>query len=246
MYKACKKKIFKNQTSEDIAILNLESEDVMNLTDDILSTKLYFSSKRKSDCYIEDNYICYKNERVVPLSQIKIKGMHNYENIMAMVSIVKQYNVSNDIICDYLSSFVGVEHRIEYVRELNGIKFYNDSKATNTESTIVALSSFENPTIILLGGLDRGHSFEPLNSYVNNVKLVVTYGETKDRIAKWAQDIGLDVIVNDNLVDATKCAYEHAEAGDVVLLSPACASWDQYDSFEIRGQEFKNVVNSFK
>ena len=246
VYKACKKKIFKNQTSEDIAILNLESEDVMNLTDDILSTKLYFSSKRKSDCYIEDNYICYKNERVVPLSQIKIKGMHNYENIMAMVSIVKQYNVSNDIICDYLSSFGGVEHRIEYVRELNGIKFYNDSKATNTESTIIALSSFENPTIILLGGLDRGHSFEPLNSYVNNVKLVVTYGETKDRIAKWAHDIGLNVIVNDNLVAATKCAYEHAEAGDVVLLSPACASWDQYDSFEIRGQEFKNVVNSFK
>ena len=246
IYKACKKKIFSNHDENSIAILNGEDSGVMELTNDIVSNKMYFSSKNDGDCYIKDGYIVYKGENVVALNDIKVRGMHNYENIMAMIMIVKQFDVSNSIICEYLSEFKGVEHRIEYVKELNGIKFYNDSKSTNVDSTIIALSSFTNPTIILLGGLDRGHSFEPLNNYLNNVKLVIAYGETKDRIKEWALSQNISCEVVDDLVSATKLSYENASSGDVVLLSPACASWDMYDNFEIRGNEFKSVIESFK
>lgn len=246
IYKACKKKIFSNHDENSIAILNKEDSDVLELTGDIISNKMFFSSKHNGDCYINDGYIVYKGENVVALDNIKVRGMHNYENIMAMIMIVKQFDVSNSIICEYLSEFKGVEHRIEYVKELNGIKFYNDSKSTNVDSTIIALSSFTNPTIILLGGLDRGHSFEPLNDYLNNVKLVIAYGETKDRIKEWALSQNISCEVVDDLVSATKLSYENASSGDVVLLSPACASWDMYDNFEIRGNEFKNVIESFK
>lgn len=245
-YKNCKKKIFNGQSSDDVAIINRENSDVIDLTSDITSTKLCFSSKQDSDCCIIDNNIVYKGEVIVSLDDIRIKGIHNYENIMAMISIVKQFDVSNEVIVSYLKEFNGVEHRIEFVRELNGIKFYNDSKSTNTDSTITALSSFNNPTILLLGGLDRGHSFEPLNNYIGNVKLIVAYGETKERITSWAATQKINCIITDNLVDATRASYEHAESGDVVVLSPACASWDQYDNFEIRGNEFKSVVNSFE
>lgn len=245
-YKACKKKIFNGQSIADIAILNTENSDVLNLTEDISSTKLYFSSKKDADCCIVDNCIVYKGENVVSLDEVNLKGIHNYENIMAMIAIVKQFDVANEVIREYLKEFNGVEHRIEFVREVNGIKFYNDSKSTNTESTITALSSFSNPTILLLGGLDRGHSFEPLNDYMKQVKLVVAYGETKNRIASWADEIGIPYIIKDNLSESTCVSFENAVSGDVVLLSPACASWDQYDNFEIRGNEFKGVVNSFK
>lgn len=246
IYKSCKKKIFANHNENSIAILNGEDNDVIELTNDIVSNRMYFSSKNESDCYIKDGYIVYKNENVVALNDIKIRGIHNYENIMAMIMIVKQFNVDNRVICNYLSEFKGVEHRIEYVKELNGIKFYNDSKSTNVDSTIIALSSFTNPIIILLGGLDRGHSFEPLNDYLKNVKLIVAYGETKDRIKEWALSQNVKCEVVDDLISATRISYENAISGDVVLLSPACASWDKYDNFEIRGNEFKSVIESFK
>lgn len=245
-YKASKKKIFNGQNKNDIAILNRENLDVINLTDNISSSKLYFSSKQESDCCIIDNNIVYKGDVVVALEDIRVKGIHNYENVMVMISIVKQFNVSNEVICAYLKEFRGVEHRIEFVRELHGIKFYNDSKSTNTDSTMIALSSFTNPTIILLGGLDRGHSFEPLNNYLKNVKLIVAYGETKDRIKEWAVSQNINCEITNNLDSATQISYENAKNGDVVLLSPACASWDQYDNFEIRGNEFKDKVNSFE
>lgn len=244
-YKLCKKKLFKNQTKEDIAIVNGADADALALTDNLNSTKLYFSSEQECDCYIKDNIIFYKKEAVVSISDIKVQGIHNYENIMAMISIVKQFDVANEVVVSYLKEFGGVEHRIEYVREVEGIRFYNDSKSTNVDSTITALSSFTSPTILLLGGLDRGHSFMPLNDYIKNVKLIITYGETKDRIATWAKERNVTCIVTDTLDMATHLSKEHANKGDVVLLSPACASWDQYDNFEIRGNEFKKIVNSF-
>ena len=244
IYKETKKKIFNRHSNSDLAILNFENKDVMELTSDINSSKLYFSSKRKSDCYIEDNYIIYKDEKVISLDDIKLKGVHNYENIMAMIMIVKNFDVSNEIIRDYLSKFNGVEHRIEFVRDYNGVKVYNDSKSTNVDATITALSSFDNPTILLLGGLDRGHSFSPLNEYMKNVKLIVCYGETKERINDWAKSINIPCIVKDTLKESTIEAVNNSKENDVILLSPACASWDQYENFEIRGSEFKNIINS--
>ena len=161
-YKNIKKRIFKNFDDNSLAILNLENEDVVNLTNDIKGRKEYFSSKRKTDCYYEDGNIYYKNEKIISTKDILVKGMHNYENIMCAILVMKELNIPNKIIYDELSTFKGVEHRIEFVKEIDGRKFYNDSKATNTVSTRIALDSFDNPTILIMGGLDRGHSFDEL------------------------------------------------------------------------------------
>ena len=217
-----------------------------SLTKDILSTKLYFSSKNDADICIKNGAIYYKDEEIIKTNEIKLQGMHNYENAMCAIGAVKHYGVSNEAICKVLREFGGVEHRLEFVRTLNDISYYNDSKATNTVSTNIALKAFDKPTILIMGGLDRGHSFEPLNEAMKNVKLVVCYGQTKERIEKWANGLGIEVKVFDNLHDATMYASSKAKAGDVVLLSPACASWDQYKCFEDRGTEFKTIVNELK
>ena len=245
-YKSTKKKIFKNHTNNDLAILNLNNKDVLEITKDIKSTKLYFSNNTKTDIYLDNNIIYYKDKPILNTNDIKVKGIHNYENIMCMLGVVKEFNIPDDIIIDYLKEFKGVEHRIEFVRNINEISFYNDSKATNTESTIVALKSFNNNVILLLGGLDRGHSFAPLNPYLKNVKYILTFGETKERIKKWAEEQNINCLVFNNLKEAILKSYELATNGDTVILSPACASWDQYKCMEDRGNEFKKIVNNFK
>ena len=245
-YKNVKKRIFNNHTASDLAILNKENSDEVELTKDILSTKLYFSSKNDADICIKNAAIYYKDEEIIKTNEIKLQGMHNYENAMCAIGAVKHYGVSNEAICKVLREFGGVEHRLEFVRTLNDISYYNDSKATNTVSTNIALKAFDKPTILIMGGLDRGHSFEPLNEAMKNVKLVVCYGQTKERIENWANGLGIEVKVVDNLHDATMYASSKAVAGDVVLLSPACASWDQYKCFEDRGTEFKTIVNDLK
>ena len=245
-YKYNKCLIFKDHTKDDIAILNLENQDVIDATKDIKSRKIYFSSKKKSDLYIDNDAIYYGDEKIINLSDIRLKGMHNYENIMCAIAAVKEFDVSNDDIYKLLSSFTGVEHRIEYVATINGREFYNDSKATNVKSTQIALSAFSNDTILLLGGLDRGHSFEELTEYLKNTKLIVCFGETKQRIKEYSYSINKECIIVDNLIEAVHMAYENSKEGDVILLSPACASWDQYDNFEDRGNEFKNTVNELE
>ena len=242
-YMNTKKRIFNNHTDKDIAILNLNNEDEINLTRDIKSHKIYFSSTSNTDICITDDYITYFGEKIIKLEDIKLQGTHNYENICCAIGAVKHYGVKNAAIIKVLKDFGGVEHRLEYVRTLNNVMYYNDSKATNTVSTTIALKAFNKPTILIMGGLDRGHSFEPLNDYMKNVKLVVCYGQTKERIEKWAEGLKIPVKVFDNLHDATIAAAKKAAAGDVVLLSPACASWDQYKCFEDRGTEYKKIVN---
>ena len=242
-YMNTKKRIFNNHTDKDIAILNLNNEDEINLTRDIKSHKIYFSSTSNTDICITDDYITYFGEKIIKLEDIKLQGTHNYENICCAIGAVKHYGVKNAAIIKVLEDFGGVEHRLEYVRTLNNVMYYNDSKATNTVSTTIALKAFNKPTILIMGGLDRGHSFEPLNDYMKNVKLVVCYGQTKERIEKWVEGLKIPVKVFDNLHDATIAAAKKAAAGDVVLLSPACASWDQYKCFEDRGTEYKKIVN---
>jgi len=239
-YKNIKKRIFKNFDDNSLAILNLENEDVMNLTKDIKGRKEYFSSKRKADCYYENGIIYYQNEPIIETKDILVKGMHNYENIMCAILVMKELNIPNNIIKEELETFKGVEHRIEFVKELNKRKFYNDSKATNTVSTKIALDSFDKPTILIMGGLDRGHSFDELNTHLEHVKYVICYGQTKERIKKWCPK---ECKVVDNLEEATKKAYELSDKGDIILLSPACASWDQFNSFEERGTLYKDIIN---
>ena len=246
VYKNMKKKIFNKHTADDLAILNKNNIDVLNLTEDINSNKLYFSSTEEADCMIKNDAIYYKGEEIIKLKDIKLKGVHNYENIMCAIMAVKEFNVSNEIIFNYLNKFGGVEHRIEYVDTIDGVEYYNDSKATNVDSTIIAVDSFKNPTILLLGGLDRGHSFEPLKGHLDNVKLIISYGETKNRIKEFADSENIKCIVVDTLVEATHEAIKNAKENYTVLLSPACASWDQYKCFEDRGEEFKKEVFRIK
>lgn len=245
-YKYNKCRIFDHHSENDIAIINLDNDDVMNGTKDIKSHKIFFSSSKISDVCIKDSSIYYFDEKVIDLKDIRLKGVHNYENIMCAIAATKQYGVTNETIVELLKSFSGVEHRIEFVRKVNNREFYNDSKATNVKSTQIALSAFDNPTILLLGGLDRGHSFEGLTEYLKNTKLIVCFGETKNRIKEFADSVNIPCKVLDNLHDATVFAYQESQDGDVILLSPACASWDQYNCFEDRGNEFKNIVNELK
>lgn len=245
-YMEMKKRIFNNHSEFDLAILNYNNEDVLNLTNDIKSKKMYFSNNKEKDAYIKENAIYYKDEKIIELNDIKLKGIHNYENIMASIIALKEFDVENEIIKEYLSKFNGVEHRIEYVRTLNKRYFYNDSKSTNNEATITALKTFKTPTILIMGGLDRNIPFDDLKDYLGNVKAIVSYGETKLKIKEFALENNIDCYILDNLKESTLKAYEISSEEDTILLSPACASWDQFKSFEDRGTLFKEVVNNLK
>ncbi len=239
-----KLKIFMNHTSNNIAVLNKSNKDEFEATKNIKSKKVYFSSIEEADACFRDNAIYYNEEKIIDIKDIKVKGKHNYENIMCAIIATKVLGITNEQIKEVLSTFTGVEHRIEFVKTINNRSFYNDSKATNVKSTEIALNSFDTPTILLLGGLDRGHSFEDLSDDLSHVKYIICYGETKNRIKDFADSKGIDCKVVDTLKDATLLAYELSSEGDTILLSPACASWDQFSDFETRGKLFKEVINS--
>ena len=241
-YKSMKKKIFNNHTKKDYAIINTDNEESLRVTEDIGSTKLFYGSDKKDICYYDEIGIYYKDELIINLNDITLKGNHNYQNIASAIAAVKLYGVSNETIVKVLKEFKGVEHRLEFVLEKNGIKFYNDSKATNCVSTNIALNSFNVPIILLLGGTDRGHSFHDLDESIKNVKAIMCYGETKDRIEEYSKEMNIPSYKSNNLREAMFNVKKIMKKGDVVLLSPACASWDQYKKFEDRGDEFKKLV----
>ena len=247
-YKRVKMKIFNNQTDKDLAVLNKNDAEVVKLTENIPAHKVYFSSESSdnADIYFNGRGIVYNDIEVVNVSDIRVKGVHNYENIMAAMLVAFEFGITMEVIREVLDNFAGVPHRLEFVTRIHGRDFYNDSKATNVNSTITALKSFDNNVVLILGGLDRGHSFEGLKPYLGHVINIVCYGETKNRIKKFADECQIDVTVTDNLEEATKAAYNISSEGETVLLSPACASWDQYDNFEQRGDEFKKIVESFR
>ena len=242
VYQMTKKKIFNNHTSDDLAVINKDDEVSMKITDDIKSTKVYYGHDKTNLAYYDEEGIYYDGKLVIKLDDIILKGKHNYQNIMGAIIAVKKYGVTDEVIQKVLKEFKGVEHRLEYVDTINGVTYYNDSKATNCVSTITALNSFDKPTILLLGGYDRGHSFHDLDNSMKNVKCVVCFGETKNRIEEFCNDLNIKCYKNDTLKEAMNVVKDICTPGDVVLLSPACASWDQYDRFEDRGDEFKNLV----
>ncbi len=242
VYQMTKKKIFNNHTSDDLAIINKDDEVSMKITDDIKSTKVYYGHDKTNLAYYDEEGIYYDGKLVIKLDDIILKGKHNYQNIMGAIIAVKKYGVTDEVIQKVLKEFKGVEHRLEYVDTIDGVTYYNDSKATNCVSTITALNSFDKPTILLLGGYDRGHSFHDLDDSMKNVKCVVCFGETNNRIEEFCNDLNIKCYKNDTLKEAMNVVKDICTPGDVVLLSPACASWDQYDRFEDRGNEFKKLV----
>ena len=242
VYQMTKKKIFNNHTSDDLAVINKDDEVSMKITDDIKSTKVYYGHDKTNLAYYDEEGIYYDGKIVIKLDDIILKGKHNYQNIMGDIIAVKKYGVTDEVIQKVLKEFKGVEHRLEYVDTIDGVTYYNDSKATNCVSTITALNSFDKPTILLLGGYDRGHSFHDLDDSMKNVKCVVCFGETNNRIEEFCNDLNIKCYKNDTLKEAMNVVKDICTPGDVVLLSPACASWDQYDRFEDRGNEFKKLV----
>ena len=246
-YKKTKAKMFYNQTGDDIAILNLNNNEVIDEMKSIHSKKKYFSStNNEADCYLKENTIYYHNEKVISRDDIKIPGMHNVENCLAAISICKEFKVSNDIIKKVISQFSGVEHRLEFVDEVEEVRFYNDTEATNIKCTQIALSSFDNPTIIILGGLERGQNFDDLTDYMQNVKTIIGIGQCRERVREFGQKLKIDTFIYEHLSDSFNKIKDIMKKGDVVLLSPASASWDQYKECEVRGAEFKNLVKELK
>jgi hypothetical protein len=239
-YKELKKRIFKNHTKNNLAIINKTDEESLKLTENIKSNKVYFSDKEDDLCYIEKENIYYKGKKIIDTKEIILKGMHNYQNIMAAIIVAKYYGVEDEIIKKVVKDFKGVEHRLEFIRELDGKKYYNDSKATNLVSTEIALKSFDQDTLLILGGYERGQDFKELIPYLDNVKFILAIGENRERVKKELSNY--NVIVNETLKEAMKNIKNYDV--DIVLLSPASASWDQYKKFEERGEEFKNIVNS--
>ncbi|MGM0873563.1 MAG: UDP-N-acetylmuramoyl-L-alanine--D-glutamate ligase [Bacillota bacterium] len=248
-YVYAKGKIYAHQSETDVSIINFDDLEVCELSEKSEAKKIYFSPTTELDggTFINDGSIWYKGERIIFLKDIVLPGAHNLENILAAVSAVKLRGVSNESISKVLSTFKGVKHRLQFVDTINNRRFYNDSKATNILATSKALQAFTVPTILLAGGLDRGNEFDELKPYLNDVKAMILFGETAPKLERIAIESGIEIIKRvDNVEQAVSAAFEISEEEDVILLSPACASWDQYKTFEERGDIFIHAVHKLK
>ena len=249
-YIKAKMHITKNQTKDDYFVVNWNTEEWRNLADQSNATIVPFSDNQElaNGPYAKDDVIYCNGEKIMNADEIQIPGEHNVQNALAAISVAKMYDVSNEDIVEVLSSFTGVKHRIQYVDTFGGHKFYNDSKATNVEATIVALTAFKKPITLIAGGLDRGNGFDELiPSLKGKVNNLVVYGQTADKVIASAEKADVSNIVKvDNLKEAVPEAYKQSDDGDVILLSPAAASWDQFKTFEQRGDQFIQEVETLK
>lgn len=237
--------VTKNQTSEDIFIYNADQPAVVNYASKTKAKLLPFSTKgRRQDGISADaERIYWLGEPFLERKSIALPGEHNLENILAAVATSILMSCPKETIEHVLTSFTGVKHRTQFVREWKQRKFFNDSKATNTLATKSALAAFKEPIILIAGGLDRGHSFEEMREYMGNVKVIVTFGETAERLIEFAESCGVKGLEKvENIQQAVHVATELSKPHDVILLSPACASWDQYANFELRGDDFIQAV----
>lgn len=250
-YIAMKERVFINQDSNDYLILNYDDEVCRLMSKKAISKVMFFSSTHELDegIYLENDNIIIKwkdlNEIVINISDLQILGLHNYENVMAAVGIAVCAGISLEKIREVLKSFKGVEHRIEYVSTVNGIDFYNDSKGTNPDASIRAVCAMIKPTVLIAGGMSKGSEFDDFIKVFNNkIKAMVVLGETADKIAETAKKYGFtNTYKVGTLEEAVDKAYSLANTGDCVLLSPACASWDMFESYEQRGNLFKFRVH---
>ena len=238
-YRNAKRNIYKNQTKDDILILNIKEKEKYELNK-INSEVIFYDTKenQEADIFVKDNMVVYKDVELFDIKKMSLPGMHNVENAInaALISYLKGADVMT--IREVLYSFSGVKHRLQYVGEHNGVKFYNDSKATNPVATTTALSGFEKNIILICGGKDRGIDFMELVPFFPRIKAMVVVGESKEILYNLAISNDVSCHKAIKVDDATILANELAKREDIVLLSPACASWDQYKCFEDRGDEF--------
>lgn len=255
-YIRVKERITENQTMEDVCVLNYEDEVLRAFGEKLIAEQkvqvLFFSSLRalQDGIYCQDGTIWLaengEREPVVHTDELKILGQHNYENVMTAVGMAYCAGVPMDVIRKAVCAFQGVEHRIEYVCEKNGVVYYNDSKGTNPDAAIKGIQAMNRPTLLIGGGFDKQSTYESwIRAFDGKVKYLVLIGETREKIAETARREGFhEILMAENLEEAVKICADKAEPGDAVLLSPACASWDQFDSYEQRGDLFKEYVRA--
>ena len=246
-YVAAKARIFENQTGDDFAVLNADDEACRAMSKGLKTPTRWFSRQREVEhgAFVRSEQVVWRDPRgeraVMPLSELRLKGAHNVENVLAGVCVGMLAGVEPRQIRTAVANFKAVEHRLEYVATVHGVEYYNDSKATNVDATIKALESFAGGIHLILGGKDKGSDYTVLNDLLKQrVKRVYTIGAAAQKIE--SQVRGVDVVSAGTLEAAVRRAAESAQAGDIVLLAPACASFDQFSSYEHRGRIFKELV----
>ncbi|WP_373110074.1 UDP-N-acetylmuramoyl-L-alanine--D-glutamate ligase [Streptococcus anginosus] len=247
-YVAAKWNIQKNMSKSDFLVLNFNQTLAKELAAKTQATVVPFSTKEKVDgAYLEGNMLTFRGEPVMAADELGVPGSHNVENALATIAVAKLRGIENQVIKETLAGFGGVKHRLQYVGEINHVKFYNDSKSTNILATQKALSGFDNSKVILIaGGLDRGNEFDELVPDIQGLKKMVILGESAARVKRAADKAGVSYMDAADVKDATQKAFTEAQAGDIVLLSPANASWDMYPNFEVRGDEFIATFEELK
>lgn len=244
-YYRSKTRVYENMRDGDVFILNADDPEIKKYTGLCpihCEVESFSLDTQSTDSYIKDGYLYVRGERVLPLDCIRLVGKHNLQNVMTAVCLTKAVGADNEAIISAVSSFTGVEHRIEFVREINGVKYYNDSKGTNTDATITALKAFDRGVILLVGGFEKGLSMDEMKKHLGCVKKVIGFGACGKRLVNDLVGDGGTVVTT--LDEAVGEAVKIAESGDTVLLSPTTSSFDQYSCFEERGEHFKKIVNA--
>lgn len=253
-YIETKESITKNQQKEDVCVLNYEDEVLLKFGKTLPIRVVYFSSKRRlEDGFFYEDGVIYKStggkaEKIIETSRLQILGLHNYENVMAAAAMADSFGVSMEVITKVLEQFQAVEHRIEYVVEKRGVKFYNDSKGTNPDAAIQGIRAMERPTFLIGGGYDKQSEYDEwIEAFDGKVKQLVLIGQTREKIADCAKKHGFtEIAFADSLEEAMDICYQNAVDGDAILLSPACASWGMFDNYEQRGEKFKEYARNLK
>ena len=250
-YAACKMRIALRQSAGEVCVINYDDEYLRSLAGDITPKKIYFSMKPlKEGVYYDGGIIFYSDGRrtqeVIKREEINLAGDHNIENVMAAAAISVSMGVSLDIIARVIRNFKAVEHRIEFTCEKKGVKYYNDSKGTNTDAAAKAVAAMTSPSILIAGGYDKGADFTDwIKGFGRKIKAMVLIGETAERIRETAISSGFtDIYMAKDLEDAVRISAQLADPGENVLLSPACASWDQFKNYEERGRLFKEYARA--
>ncbi|WP_155969653.1 UDP-N-acetylmuramoyl-L-alanine--D-glutamate ligase [Streptococcus ruminantium] len=247
-YVAAKWMIQSQMTKEDVLILNFNQELAKELACRTQATVVPFSTTEVVDgAYLTGGKLYFKDEYIMDALQLGVPGTHNIENALATIAVAKLLGVDNQVIRETLSAFGGVKHRLQFVGTIDGVAFYNDSKSTNILATQKALSGFDNSKVILIaGGLDRGNDFDELVPDLVGLKKMILLGQSAPRLQCAAQQAGVMTVTATDIADATRKAFQEAENSDVVLLSPANASWDMYANFEVRGDVFLQTYEELK
>ena len=249
-YIKVKEDISKNQTEDDFCILNYEDEALREFADRLKAKVIFFSSRRKLEdgFYLDKDIIMQSKDggakEILDTKKLNILGRHNYENVMAAIAIASSYGVPMESIVNSCYAFHAVEHRIEFVKEVNGVRYYNDSKGTNPDAAIQAVLAMPAATYIIAGGYDKGSEYDEwIESFGTKVKKLVLMGATAGKIEECAKKHGFnDIVTVDSMQEAVKICANEAKTGEYVLLSPACASWGMFKNYEERGRIFKDCV----